>query len=370
SGSLLGISGAAFNNLAGATFDMQHDGPINNTNNAVFNNAGTFIKSAGSGAANVYTAFNNSGLVEIQSGTLRLSGDGSHSGMFQGMAALAFGGGSHILTTTSSVNSVQLQVAAGAVEVSGNFTPAGVILTGGILTIHPGATANTGSYSQSNGILGGAGDFTVAGLLSWSGGIMDGPGTTHANGGMFLTGIAAKTWRNGRVVNNSGLAVWNSGSLLGISGAAFNNLAGATFDMQYDGSINNSNNAIFNNAGTFVKSAGSGAATIYTNFNNSGSLTVQSGLLVFNANFTQTASGVLYVQIAGLADYDQYDINGQASLDGTLDVSLLGGYVPSPGDSFTVMTFNSRAGQFATVNGHGQSYLVNYTATGVTLVAQ
>ena len=38
-------------------------------------------------------------------------------------------------------------------------------------------------------------------------------------------------------------------------------------------------------------------------------------------------------------------------LDGTLDISLIGGFDPNIGDSFQVMTFGSRSGNFVTVNG-------------------
>jgi hypothetical protein len=69
-------------------------------------------------------------------------------------------------------------------------------------------------------------------------------------------------------------------------------------------------------------------------------------------DFTQTAAGVLYVQIGGLnagVDYDQLAVAGRATLDGTLAVALVNGFVPSPGNTFTVMTFGSSAGTFALV---------------------
>jgi hypothetical protein len=100
---------------------------------------------------------------------------------------------------------------------------------------------------------------------------------------------------------------------------------------------------------------------------------VQSGTLQFGSSFTQGATGILNVQIGGLTpitDFDRFNITGLASLDGTLNVTLINGYVPGPGNSFQIMTYGSRAGQFATVNGNGQPYTVNYNAANVTLVAQ
>jgi len=45
------------------------------------------------------------------------------------------------------------------------------------------------------------------------------------------------------------------------------------------------------------------------------------------------------------------EITGHASLNGTLDIDLIEGFQPSFGDTFTFMTFGSRAGEFGTVNG-------------------
>ena len=50
------------------------------------------------------------------------------------------------------------------------------------------------------------------------------------------------------------------------------------------------------------------------------------------------------------SEYDQLVVTGNANLAGTLDVSLLGEFHPSPGDSFTVLTYGSRTGTFTTVN--------------------
>src|SRR5262249_52488347 len=70
---------------------------------------------------------------------------------------------------------------------------------------------------------------------------------------------------------------------------------------------------------------------------------------------TQTASGVLNVEIGGLEYGTQYDVlylEGTATLAGTLNVSLLGGYVPNPDDVFhCVYAEGTRSGEFDTVNG-------------------
>src|SRR5262249_47206890 len=44
---------------------------------------------------------------------------------------------------------------------------------------------------------------------------------------------------------------------------------------------------------------------------------------------------------------DQYQVSGLATLNGTLKIQLVNGYVPTLGDSLVVMTWGSRSGEFA-----------------------
>jgi hypothetical protein len=87
----------------------------------------------------------------------------------------------------------------------------------------------------------------------------------------------------------------------------------------------------------------------------------------------QTAAGILNLEIGGYSagiDFDQLAISGQATLDGTLNVSLINGFVPMSGYFFQVLTFASLSGAFATTNlGPSFMYPPQYDATDVTLVA-
>jgi hypothetical protein len=78
-----------------------------------------------------------------------------------------------------------------------------------------------------------------------------------------------------------------------------------------------------------------------------------AGLLTITGNYRQTASGVLNLELGGTAAsaFDQLRIMGTATLDGTLNVSLLDGYGPSLGDSFQLLSFASRGSTvFGTIN--------------------
>ena len=74
--------------------------------------------------------------------------------------------------------------------------------------------------------------------------------------------------------------------------------------------------------------------------------------VVNHDTYSQTADATLEIEIAGNADagdadgFDQVNVSGNASLDGTLNVSLLDDFVPNVGDSYTIMTYDSYDGFF------------------------
>ncbi|MCC6348464.1 MAG: T9SS type A sorting domain-containing protein, partial [Candidatus Eisenbacteria bacterium] len=101
------------------------------------------------------------------------------------------------------------------------------------------------------------------------------------------------------------------------------------------------------------------------------------GRLAFTAtNWPCAATSVYNVEVGGDAagtGYDQVAITGAAQLDGTLNVSLVNGFLPTPGRRYVIATFASRTGTFATVNGlaygPGQMWTVAYSDTDVVLLA-
>ena len=93
-------------------------------------------------------------------------------------------------------------------------------------------------------------------------------------------------------------------------------------------------------------------------------------------DFTQVASGDLFVELGGIlpGEFDLLSITGAAMLDGTLDVSLLSGFVPIPNDSFTFLTADGGvSGMFDTENlptlGGTLEWQVVYGTHNVSLLA-
>ena len=78
-----------------------------------------------------------------------------------------------------------------------------------------------------------------------------------------------------------------------------------------------------------------------------------TGTLQVTGTYQQTAAGALNVGLGGTAagQFDRLQITGAATLAGTLNVSLVGGFLPAVGNTFEILTFASRTGDFATVTG-------------------
>ncbi len=98
-----------------------------------------------------------------------------------------------------------------------------------------------------------------------------------------------------------------------------------------------------------------GTGTVAAPVVNSGG-TVSPGLspgtLTINGPFNQSqGGGTLEIELAGPAQAlrDLLVVNGPATLGGTLRVSLLDGYSPALGDTFTILTAASIQGDFATI---------------------
>jgi hypothetical protein len=308
SGNFSLLLGAIFDNEAGASFTVNNDQTINDTAGATasFNNMGTFTKSGTTGTtefANV--VFNNTGTMNVNSGTLQLDTSGNDSsGAFKvaSGATLHFAGG--ITTLASAVDAASSSSAgtvlfsAGTTDVSGiyNLTKNGsttisggtvnflgtLTSLGGTVTISGGtanltANATVPNLDLTGGTLTGSGSVTVTSSLTWNGGsTMSGTGSTTvaSTGTANLNGTPNNITLDGRTFNDYGVTTYTGSSIME-DNAVFNNEAGATFTA--------SNNpffypflsgglATFNNAGTFNASSGTwfGAVT----FNNSGTVNV------------------------------------------------------------------------------------------------
>jgi hypothetical protein len=77
------------------------------------------------------------------------------------------------------------------------------------------------------------------------------------------------------------------------------------------------------------------------------------GALTINGNYVQGSNGTLLVEIAGttVSQYDRLIVNGNTTLDGTLRVVLLNGFVPPDGATFNVVqSSGTLSGTFTSTN--------------------
>ena len=72
--------------------------------------------------------------------------------------------------------------------------------------------------------------------------------------------------------------------------------------------------------------------------------------LTVGGDYTQATGASLAIDIASLTDMDLLDVTGAFNAGGDLDVSLLGGFSPSDGDTFDVLNFASATGSFDNIN--------------------
>ncbi|HWY74295.1 MAG TPA: hypothetical protein VN281_01695, partial [Verrucomicrobiae bacterium] len=93
----------------------------------------------------------------------------------------------------------------------------------------------------------------------------------------------------------------------------------------------------------------------------------QSGTIRFAGPYTQTG-GTMNFGITSLDYFGQIAFSANAPFTGTLSANFNGGYFPSAGDSFALVTYVSRTGLFTSLALPSQAqWQTNYSGTTFTL---
>src|ERR1035441_8602929 len=283
-GALLAGGGTAFYNYG--LWNAQGDNYISNDAGGagtVFNNFGTFRKSAGISASQTLIAtsvtFNNAGIVDVQQGNLLLQGGGSFTAGY----------------ITTSVNGL-------------------TVLSGGSFNLNGTATGT--NVSEDGGNL--VGTNVINGALTWHDGYWNNTVVTVGSNSVLIIGTAAYNHAmNGCILTNLGTVNWSASALLAGGGAFFYNYG--LWNAQVDQSVANSGGApgtVFNNFGTFRKSAGTGNTTFGDGvpFNlPSGVVDVQQGNLVLQGGGSFTG-GYITTNSMGAT----YLSSGSFNINGTV----------------------------------------------------
>lgn len=353
-------------------FDQQADGRINGPRQAIFDNAGTLVKSGGSGDLLINVTLINRSGATLDAGSGRIVYDNTST--FE--AGTAFkGAGTHVFGATG--------------------------LTGPITF--------GGDFSGQNNLLFNYGRFTAAAPTTpqtdatYSGGIFAGPWSVESGRKLVAITGGAKSI-DGSFVNNGHIA-WVTSDLLTLGSVTTVLRNNGSFDQQVDGRINGPRQALFDNAGTLRKTGGAGDLFITAGIVNTGAIESLSGNIVLpdkwhndgtlrgtaafqtdlltnagdiapglpdpaqaiatltlTGDLTETTTATLSFDLGAAGISDVLDVSGAVVLDGTVRVSRHGSYIPQLGDSFRVMNFASFSGAVQDVLAFGFGSGVQFDA--------
>jgi RHS repeat-associated protein len=336
----------------------------------------------------------------LQTGTIRIS----HSNQLAFSGTQTLGGtGSIDFADSSTSNSVSVPAAGTTLTIGPGITIRG---NTGKIDATNAAFANQGTIASDAG-----GTITAIGAANFSAGTLTG-GTWQASASstlrlsgdniitdaatLLLDGSGSHVFSDAGTTDAlAGLAAVARASSLTLQNGAQESTTAASFGDAGTVAIGSASSLTV--AGTYTQTAGSttvngmlasaggvslsggtlnGDGTVQGNFINASQLTPGNmpGILTITGKYTQTSAGVLNIEIGGTTigtQFDQLDIQGSATLDGTLNITLINGFGPAFGQTFPIMSFASSTGAFSTVNGltvgFQTLFTVNQTATSFVL---
>ena len=357
-----GIGGSgSVNILDSVVFNMQfNSGTIGSR---TINNFGTVLRSSGSGEISLSAALNNSSLVHNQTGTLNLSGGGTHTGDLLSAPGtiLKISGSGHNFESSSTTTTPILELGASSssfhgslniadtlMSTSGSWTfasDANIINYGDHLsvikstlhfesptdravnfdTVEIGPNFNSASVHfdtgqpfnvntfvlNDKGNIDGSSPINIAIQFTWSNGNISSGGPIRSDGNMTVNPISsARTLR--RPLNNYGTMTVRGPFSLSPSGP-INNKPGAAIDLQYENSSMGISGVI-NNEGMMIKTTSAGTAGL-PNVVNTGTIDVQVGAISFHTTYvglTQTAGETILndTSIEMFANNKPFDLQG------------------------------------------------------------
>jgi len=308
--------------------------------------------------------------------------------------------GGRIETTGGALLVAQVAMTLDGVTLGSNFSlqdGGAVMVTNGLTLDHVTVTLLDGTVPfigprirfDGTQALGGTGDIVFGGtgdagtvvagsgatLTIGSGITIHGPrgGSVGVLGSLVNEGtISAQV--SGIEITVSGSSVANKGTIQAITGGRIL-LAGGPFT-NTGGVTAGAGSTVRVFSGTYLQTAGetslaggtltantvsiqggvlSGFGTVSGNLINAALVDIgaPTGTLQVTGTYQQTAAGTLKVGLGGTAagQFDRLQITGAATLGGSLDVELVGGFLPAVGNTFEILTFASRVGDFGTISG-------------------
>ena len=343
----LGLGGHGILNINGGTLTIADNGGVG---------VGGRLEIAGT--------TNRNGAVNLNGGTLNVEGDiitGANAG--SGKSSLTINGGTLNMVNDGAITVDEMDIGNGtngALALDSDLTVQGLwrigvssqgtmTQTGGTIThtandfnVGQSGGGASGTYHMQGGVLNPSGSVFRVGA-SAQGTFNHSAGTVDVDANTFLIG-----GNNVGVYNLSGTGVLNRtgdetiGNNTQAKGTV--NQAGGTHTVSRDLKI--ANNASTNNFGKYFMTGGS--LDVDRHLRN-GAVNGATGTfavlgtgptqITVGGNFTQNATSVLALGLEALSPHvTPIDVGGIATLEGLLEVSLLGGFQPNYGDTFDVLT--------------------------------
>lgn len=361
---LIDSNGTLNNNLVGAISIEDSGCNIGSQGIAdtsrLFNNLGTLnvtLPSQSDQSSVTINLNNDGGTLNVNNGVFNLNFDG-----------LVLNGGAYNITSTAVL------AWAFPVSISGDLTGnlEGNILWGDDINVNTSATF----------------DFNGSGTISWNSGNIEGGGTLTNENVIVKTSGGTKRINGGTTLNNNGELRQIVGGTISVStGSVLNNNSGGVIDLQASTSgFSNFGVApnVINNSGNILSNTSSGSAFISAQVTNTGTIEITQNALVFNGSgaltnsssgiikgvgtltlpsspsdfinngifspglspgtlslvneFNSSPTSIIEIDINGSVqgvDYDLLTIDGDANLDGGINVSL--GFAPSISDEFVIL---------------------------------
>ncbi len=390
-----GTSPSRLINEVNGTIKLESDASIWDTpqGGGVLTNIGVIRKTAGEGASEWHVHLVNHGLVHVRSGELHLLGDGSHAGRFQissgarlvfapgapmvflpgsqitgsgEVAVLGDGGDAIHLETALELNRLSVEN-LGAIVGASAAAQTEVTVNDELILSAADIAVPLHLRDSATAAVFGPGPSAIGSLVN------DGTLELFNDGALLMTGGGAAPLVNNGIMRKltndapSALSSETGGTLRHNPGAIFDVLVGEVqidFDVVSGGDIHIGNDAVLACTGTIELTDGlvSGSGRIVADVVNNGAtiapgaplrmITIAKDQAGSGGNYSQGPAGKLVVEVGG-ADranlYDRLVVEGTVALDGTLEIIVRDGFVPSAGELIGVVWAEAISGQFSSI---------------------
>ena len=224
---------------------------------------------SGFGTISFAAALNNTGTIDVESGSLALTDGGTLAGTLSGAGTLLLYSGAYTIGALTGGGHLSVGTGATVTYTTSNISTAYTLDNNEELAIAAGKTLTL------------AGPFTIGD--SSGGGTISGPGTLVTSGTTTITdlsGMQALALTGGLIWTNASTGTVTDNGAIAFTGASFTNKGIFNFGSDSGIITDSGNTNSFINTGTFGKTAGSGSNLVTDIVTSTGTINVATGAVV------------------------------------------------------------------------------------------